>query len=414
MDRPVDSRFTRARWRRRLVWAAVALACVLAATAALQFALVPSLRRDRIRTARVERGPVDATISATGLVLPQVEQVVSTPVDARVVRIRHRAGASVRAGEALVDLDVSQARLSVETLSRELAIKANEQARRRIALERSLIDIDGRLEVKQLQLAQFRAQLERDRQLQAEGLLSVEDFRRSELAEAQAGVELRQLQAERENAQRASRAEIEGLALEMAKLRGEEAEARRLLDLAGIRADRDGVVTWSLTQEGVAIRRGDVVARLADLRAFRVEASVSDVHAARLSPGLPAVVRVGDVRLEAAVAAVNPAVANGVVTVDLALREPGHALLRPNLRVDAELVTARRASTLRVRRGPFATGEGAQAVFVVRGDRAVRTTATFGVSSADYFEVLQGLAEGDEAIVSDMRDHLSRREVRLR
>ena len=208
MDRPVDSRFTRARWRRRLVWAAVALACVLAATAALQFALVPSLRRDRIRTARVERGPVDATISATGLVLPQVEQVVSTPVDARVVRIRHRAGASVRAGEALVDLDVSQARLSVETLSRELAIKANEQARRRIALERSLIDIDGRLEVKQLQLAQFRAQLERDRQLQAEGLLSVEDFRRSELAEAQAGVELRQLQAERENAQRASRAEI--------------------------------------------------------------------------------------------------------------------------------------------------------------------------------------------------------------
>jgi HlyD family secretion protein len=205
MDRPVDPRFSRARSRRRVLWAATFVACVLGAAYVMQLVLGPSIRRDRVRTARVERGPVDATISATGLVLPEVEQVVTTPVDARVVRIRHRAGAPVREDDALVDLDVSQARLAVETLARDLAIKANDQARRRIALERSLIDIDGRLEVKRLQLAQFRAQLERARQLRAEGLLSVEDYRRSELAEAQAGVEVRQLQAERENAEREPR-----------------------------------------------------------------------------------------------------------------------------------------------------------------------------------------------------------------
>lgn len=414
MDRPLDPQLTRARSRHRLLWAVALLACLAGSAYFVGAVLGPSVRRDRVRVATVERGPVDATISATGLVLPEVEQVVTTPVDARVVRIRHRAGATVKAGDALVDLDVSQARLAVETLSQDLAIKVNDQARRRIALERSLIDLDGRIEVKRLQLAQFRAQLDRDRQLQAEGLLSVEQFRKSELAEAQADVELKQLQAERANAQLASRAEIEGLALEMAKLRGEEAEARRLLDLAGIRADRDGVVTWSLTQEGVAIRRGDPVARLADLGAFRVEASVSDVYGPRIALGLPALVKAGETRLEATVASISPAVVNGVITVSLALREKAHALLRPNLRVDVELVTERRESTLRLRRGPFATGEGTQPVFVVRGARAVRTPATFGVSSADYFEVISGLVEGDEAIISDMRDHVSRGEVRLR
>lgn len=414
MDRPIDPAVFRARRRRRALWGAALAALALAVLYAAPVALSPSLRRDRVRLAIVERGPVDASIAATGLVLPEVEQVVTTPVDARVVRIRHRAGAAVKAGEPLIDLDLGQARLAAEGLSQDLAIKSNDQARRRIALERSLIDVDGRIEVKGLQLGQARAQLDRDRQLHAEGLLSLELLRRSELAEAQASVELAQLQAERANAERSSRAELEGLALEMAKLRGELAQARRLLDLAGIRAERDGVLTWALAQEGVAIRAGEPVARVADLGSFRVEASVSDVHGPRLSRGLPAIVKVGEARLDAVLASVSPAVANGVISVDLALRERAHALLRPNLRVEVELVTDRRADSLRIRRGPFATGGGAQPVFVVRDGRAVRTIATLGVSSADYFEVIDGLVEGDEAIVSDMRDYASRREVRLR
>lgn len=414
MDRPIDPGIVRrSRWR-RVALAAVALALVTAATCAVPAVLGPSVRRDRVRIAAVERGIVDATISATGLVVPEVELVVSSPVDARVLRIRQRAGAQVRAGDPLVDLDLSQARLAVEALEQDLAIKANDRARRGIALDRSLIDLDGRIEVKRLQLGQFQAQLARDRQLRAEGLLSEELFRRSELAEAQAGVELGQLRAERTNAERATRAEIDGLALETAKLRGQAAEARRLLDRAGLRADRDGVVTWALGQEGVAVRAGDPVARLADLGAFRVDASVSDVHAPRLARGQPAVVKVGEARIDATVTAIDPAVANGAITVSLALREPAHPRLRPNLRVDVELVTDRRGDALRVRRGPFATGAGTQPVFVVRGGRAVRTAATFGVSSADYFEVIDGLAEGDEVIVSDMRDYASREEVRLR
>ena len=69
---------------------------------------------------------------------------------------------------------------------------------------------------------------------------------------------------------------------------------------------------------------------------------------------------------------------------------------------------------IRVHRGPFATGEGSADVFVVRGDRAVKVPVTFGLSSQTYFEVTSGLTPGDEVIVSDMRDYLRLREVRLR
>ena len=104
----------------------------------------PSLQRDAIRTAIVERGPVDATISATGVVVPEIEQVITSPVEARVLRVIERAGAKLVAGQPILQLDVSQARLTVDKLSQDLAIKANAQLQKRLSLKKSLIDIEGR------------------------------------------------------------------------------------------------------------------------------------------------------------------------------------------------------------------------------------------------------------------------------
>lgn len=375
--------------------------------------LSPSVRRDDLRTAIVERGAVDAAISATGQVVAEIEQVVTSPVEARVLRVLARPGAKLAAGQAILQLDVSQAQLAVDKLSQDLAIKANSQAQSRLMLRKNLIDIEGRTEVKALQLASLEAQLQRDRQLASEGLLSQELLRKSELAAAQAGIELKQLRAERDNAQESTRAQLDGLDLEIGKLRKDEREAARQLDLASPRADRPGVLTWVITEEGVSVTKGQMLARVADFSSFRVDASVSDVHAKRLAIGQPALVRIGDERLEGTVAAINPTVSNGVITVAIALAERSSPLLRSNLRVDVEIVTARRAQTLRVRRGPFATGEGVQPVFVVHGRQLDRQMVTFGISSVDYFEVTAGLMPGDTVVISDMREYARLERIRL-
>lgn len=413
MDRPIDAAFARRQTLRRLAVGGTALSVAVVAYLALPVLLSPSLERDRIRTAIVERGAVDAAISATGLVVPAIEQVIASPIEARVRRVLERPGAHVRAGQPLVELDATQAELTVEQLTQDLAIKANEQAQTRLRLQKSLIDFDGRTEIKRLQLEQLRSQLARDRQMFAEGLLSEELLRKSELATNQAEIELKQIEAERENAREATAAELAGLDLEMQKLRRDAEEARRQLALAAARAERDGVLTWVVSEEGSTVTRGAPLARVADFSSFRVDASVSDVHARRLATGQPVIVQAGDETLQGAVSRIDPTVVNGVMTVAVALDEPSNPLLRSNLRVDVQIVTARKPQTLRIRRGPFATGEGTQDVFVVRGDRAVRTPVTFGVSSFDYFEVVSGLLPGDEVIISDMRDYRRLSEIRL-
>lgn len=414
MDRPLDPAVRRQQRRRRLALGGTALSLAAVGYLALPAWLSPGVDRDRIRTAIVESGAIDASISATGLVVPAIEQVIASPIEARVVRVLERPGAQLDAGQPIVVLDVSQAQLAVDQLAQDLAIKANAQARTRLALQKSLIDLDGRTEIKRLQLAQLESQLARDRQLFAEGLLSSELLRKSELATRQAGIELTQIQAERANAREATAAELEGLTLEIGKLQGDEAAARRQLALATPRAARAGVLTWVVGEEGATVPKGAVLARVADFSSFRVDASVSDVHARRLAAGQPVIVQAGEESLDGAIASINPTVVNGVMTVAVALDEPSNPRLRSNLRVDVQIVTARKPRALRVTRGPFSTGEGTQDVFVVRGDRAVRTPVTFGLSSLDYFEIVSGLVPGDEIIISDMRDYQRVSEVRLR
>jgi len=414
VDRPLDQAFTRQRTLRRLSWTAGTIAVALAALIWLPALVTPAISRGQVRIAAAEVGPIEAVISATGTVVPEVEQVISSPVDARVLRILKTAGATLHAGDPLVTLDVSETRLAVDKLTQDREIKANEQAQKRLALNKQLIDLDGQIEVKRLQLQSFRQQLERDRALSREGLLSTELFRKSELAVTQAEIELKQLEQSREAAQISNKNEVEGLSLQMAQLTGAEVQAKRTLDLASPRADRDGVLTWALTQEGAAIHKGDVIARIADLRSFRVDATVSDAHATELSAGLPVIVRVNDETLEGRISTVLPTIQNGVVSIQVALSDRAHASLRSNLRVDVLVVTARKPRVVRIKRGPFATGAGVQQVFVVRGDRGIRRPVRFGLASFDYFEVVDGLAPGESAIISDMSDYVRAKEVRIR
>jgi HlyD family secretion protein len=414
MDRPIDATFARHRRRRRLLIAGVAAAAVSVAFGWGPSLLRPSLRRSAIRTAVVDEGPVDATISAEGTVLPEVERVLSSPTDARVLRILKRAGTSVKKGDAIVALDLSEQVLEGQRLDQGLALKQNEQNQKRLELEEKLVALKSQTEIKTLQLQALREQLARSRALHQSGLIAEETLRQAELAEAQAAVELRELQEQRDNAERSTRLQVEGLALEMATLRKERAQAAHQLDLATAKADRDGVVTWTVTDEGAAVHRGDVIARVADLSSYRVDATVSDVHALRLSTGLPVVVRVADATLMGTVANVVPTVQNGVISISVALQDKTSPLLRSHLRVDVYVIVDHRERTLRLRRGPFLNGSGPQNVFVVRGDRAVRTPVQIGIVGLDRCEVSHGLKQGDEVVVSDMSDYAYARTIGLR
>ncbi len=415
MDREIDPTFRRRQFVRRALVAVLTIACLITAFIWLPRWLKPTLARAQVRLARVESGPLEATITSSGTVVPEIEQVLSSPVNARVLRILKRPGAVLSKGEPILELDLNESRLAIEKLNQQVELKQNQQAKVKLDLENTLIDQRSRWQIKQLEYKTAKATTARNRTLNKEGLLSEERLREVELVEEKTQFELKQIEEAQRNAQQSTQTQLEGLALEMKTLKREQEEAVRQMELATAKADRAGVLTWVINEEGATVQKGALLARIADLSSFRVEANVSDVHASRLAAGLPVKVKLNETTmLDGEVARINPTVTNGVITLVVNLADKANTQLRSNLRVDVFIVTDRKAKVLRVRKGPFASGEGLRDVFVVRGDVAVKTPVRFGIVGAEDYEVTQGLFEGDEVIISDMTEYMHVKEVKLK
>jgi len=413
MDRPLDRG---QQYRRRL---ALALRIILplialAGGATLLFAwLSPSVERSRLRLAVVEYGAVEAAITAAGTVVPEREVVLPSAVDARILRVLRNSGDSVAAGEVIVLLDVSEARAQLARLVDKTALKRNEQMQARAVLEGQIAKIDGAIAIKKREVeynevkdAQNRAAWERD-------FIAANELKESSMLLARSRDELAGLEKEQEIARQTGKLQQEGLALELSLLHKEKEELERQIALSTPTADRAGVLTWITQTEGVIVRRGDVLARIADLSSYRVQGTVSDAHASQIAVGMAARVQTGTTVLRGVITAIQPAVENGSVVFVVGLDARDAARLRPNLRVEVAIITGSRSRALRVRRGATLWRNGAQELFVVRGAEAVRVPVDIGMTGTEYYEIRSGVQQGDTVVISPMEDHSEQRRVEI-
>jgi HlyD family secretion protein len=82
--------------------------------------------------------------------------------------------------------------------------------------------------------------------------------------------------------------------------------------------------------------------------------------------------------------------------------------------VDVRVIVETKPDALVVPAGAFATSGGVAEIFVVEGGEARNRKVRLGLGGMDRQEVLEGLREGEEIILSDMRDYLHLERLRVK
>ena len=169
MDRPIDPTFLRRQRGKRIAYSVVGLAALLWLSVWLPSWIRPALDPDRIRTAQVQWGAVEETITASSTVVPQFEQIIFSPVNTRLVRILQKPGAMLQQGQPIVELDLNAARLDVEKRAEELALKQNRRTQLELDERKKLSDLDTRWRLKNLDFQRFKTRTAQLRELQGFG-----------------------------------------------------------------------------------------------------------------------------------------------------------------------------------------------------------------------------------------------------
>jgi HlyD family secretion protein len=414
MDREIAQDVRNRRVAKRVVVAVVAVAALIFCVAATVNWLRPSVRRADLQIARVERGSVDATLQATGTVVPEIETVISSPVEARALKIQHRAGDQLHAGDAILTLDTSATKLDLDKLNDAVAQKESALMQARLKADEENASAAAALEQKQLDSDILKLKAAQNTRMHAEGLVSSQDELVAVTAKKKCDIEIAQLRDALGRVRRSTEAQIAAAQLDLRTAQRERDQSARQLNLAMARSDQDGVLTWVLPEVGATVRKGDVIARVADLSAYRVVATISDVHASKLAAGMRAHVKLDDTTtIDGTISSIDPRIENGIAKFYVTLDQRAHPRLRNNLRVDVLPIIGSRGNVLRVRRGALGQGEH-EDVFVVRGGRLVRTQVRWGLAGDEVIQPIDGLREGDEVAISNMSEYQGLKELQLR
>lgn len=411
MDKNIEVEVSSRKRKRTIIMVSLVLVAIVAAVLIFRSSFKTSVKRSSLTTAVVERGSVENTLTASGEVLPEFEEVITSPINASVKNVLLDAGSSVNPGQSILTLDKSASEVEYERLKFLVESKQNDIRKLKLQLDKSIFDIRSSNTIKQLRINSLEAEIEDAKRLYRAGGATREDVEKAELNLKVARQEKLQLENEVRSQQQTTQVEMREASIAASIQLNELRELERKLKLANVVANRNGVVTWVNKNIGMAIQEGEALARIADLSSFKVQGSISDNHMQSLRNGMEAQVRVNDQVLKGTVTNIQPSVQNGVVTFNVQLNERNSSLLRPNMKVDIYLVTSSQKDALRVKNGPAFKGSASQDIFILENGKARRQSVNIGLSNFDYVEIRNNVKPGDVIVISDMSQYKNSKEI---
>ncbi|GAA3945535.1 HlyD family efflux transporter periplasmic adaptor subunit [Chitinophaga oryziterrae] len=413
MDKEITQEVTSRKRRKAILVTVVGIVLFLGAIWLVRSFFKSSIRKAEITTATVEVGDIENTINASGEVIPEFEEIVTSPINASIKDAAIDAGNKVNAGQSILTLDKSATQTAFEKQKFQLESKCNEISKLKLDLDKSFYDIQSNNDIKQLKIGSLTDAVENAKRLYKAGGGTRESIEQAELNLKVAQLEKKQLENEIKSKQQTMRIEIQEAVIAAAIQQNDLDELQRKLNLANVVATRAGVVTYVNKNIGANIREGEMIARIADLNSFKVTGSISDNYLEQLHNNMPAIIRINDTQLRGHVTNVYPSVQNSIITFDIQLEERNNKQLRPNMKVDVFVVTATHSKVMRVANGAAFKGTSPQDIFVMNNGKAERRSIHTGLSNFDYIELIDGLKPGDVVITSDMSDYKNSKELTI-
>lgn len=357
---------------------------------------------DRLRIATVSEGHFVRDVAAQGTVIAAVNPTLFAGAPGT-VSYRIRAGDTVTKGQALATLDSPE--LKNEYLREQATLDGLNAAlsRQGIEIRRQLMTSKQQADLAQVAITAAERELKRAQWAWDQHAMSERDYRRSidDVSTAKLNFE-----HARDNA----KLERDSVVLDLRTRRLDRDRQllvvdnlKRRVDELNVRSPVSGMVANLSQPEKARIAEGAPVVTVVDLSAFELEFQVTETYARDIKSGMAAEITLNGRIQPGIVTAISPEVRQNEVTGRVRFSGGQPPGLRQNERASVRIVLDERDHVLKFDRGS-AIDEGTTYVYVVHGNRAVRTPVQLGAASVSEIEALHGLAAGDRVIVSDTRD----------
>lgn len=358
--------------------------------------------RNAVTIATVEAGKFNDYIRIIGIVQPSNSIQISAEEGGIVEQKFLEEGATVHAGDPILQLRNSTLDLEIMNAEAELAEKQNflrntqvtmEQDRLNNLTEKSQLDMDVRQ--KKRTYLQYK-------RLYGEELVSKEEYLKAG-EDYELAVEKSRLVTERLRQDSIYRS------LQMSQLENDLENMRRSLSLIRDRrsklticAPADGELGFLDVEQGQSITTGKMIGRINVMTGHKIEANIDEHYIDRVVAGLSGEFQRQDSTYMLRVRKVYPDVRESKFQTDFDFVGAKPDNIRNGQSYYINLELGESTESILLPRGAFFTSTGGTWIFVVDpdGKNATRRPIRIGRQNPQYYEVIEGLQAGEKVIVS--------------
>lgn len=357
---------------------------------------------ERLRIAQVARGEFQESIPLDGTVLP-IRSIYLAVAEAGRVEERYvEDGQFVKAGTPLIRL--SNPQLQLELMNRE-ELLANEKTllvNAGFSKDKSLLNLIEQLADSEFQLSQSARNWKQDSLLFRQGAESRNNFEKAQES-YQYQVKKHQIlkdkyQRELEN----SNAQIRQYAASVELKQKNLNLVRNTYEMLTITAPEDGQLSAFHVEVGEYKNKGENLGQLDIQKGYKIRASIDEHYLPRVNKGQIARFDFNGSTHQLQVEVIYPQVKNGRFEADLNFIQAVPSEMRKGQSIQLQLALGGSKPALQLPRSAYMQKSGGNWVYVLNPDSqtAERRSIRTGRQNTDSVEIIEGLSEGEQVIIS--------------
>jgi HlyD family secretion protein len=388
---------------RRRGWIGVGIAAGAVVVALLLLGLAGHGQTPDVSVAPVTRQTLENWISTNGAVEPIQPYTIRARLDTFVTGVHVTDGQPVKRGQLLLTLDVTAAAAQLAQARQDL-LAAQQQLQYAEAggPPEQLAQLKSDLTQTQATRDRLAAQRKTLEKLVEEQAATRDELDQNALKLRQTDATLAYLEEKKQALARQAQYDANSARLQIEQAQARISDLSKKVASARVTAPVSGTVYALPVKDGDYVDVGQPLVSVADLQRVRVRAYVDEVNLGSIAPGEEVEVqwdgfpgRTWYGRTEVIPKQVVPYQQRRVGEV-LCSISGANADLLPNTNVDVQILAAHKTGALAVPRAAVQGEANNQYVYVVQGDRLRRTPVTVGIASAEMFQILEGLHEGEQ------------------
>ncbi|MDY3848292.1 MAG: HlyD family efflux transporter periplasmic adaptor subunit [Prevotella sp.] len=378
------------------------IVAVLAWLATGNFASTLKVERRGLSIGNVEKKDFNDYVSVDGQVVPiQVVQV--SPQEGGIVLERVvEEGAKVRKGDVLVRLSNTNLDLEILQAESELAEKQNMLRNTHITMEQDkLANQKEEVQLEQDVTTKRRA-YEHQEKLYKERLVSREDYLKAKEEYELASKSLALVKQKLKKDAQLRQSQVDQMGDNLAAMQKNVILVRQRKERLEVKAQTDGEVGLLDVELGQSVGAGQKIGVVNDLSDYKVRAQVDEHYIDRVHQGLTATFTQGGKSYSLRVRKVYPEVKDGRFKIDFTFTDERPKNIRTGQTYYIDLQLGESKQAVLIPKGTFYSVTGGNWIFVLdgTGDKAYRRNIRIGRQNPQYYEVLEGLEQGEKVIVS--------------